>query len=163
MCIWPDQRMSTIATSNDGSATLELAEGAYDVIVSAKGYLSMLIRGVGVLGGHKTDMMRGLIPGEGHGEEEHPSTAVGGYVRDRLGHPLMNLLVQLVMQTKSIVDSGKTYASHTDNRGAFVIHGVTNGSYEIVLRDSIRLLAREPITVADVKHFVRHDVTLLNS
>lgn len=163
MCVWPDKRMSTIATSGDGSATLELAEGAYDVIVSAKGYLSMLIRGVGVLGGHKTDMMRGLVPGEGHGEEEHPSTAVGGYVRDRLGHPLSNLLVQLVTQTRSLVETGKTYAGSTDNRGAFVVHGVSAGEYEIVLRTTNRLLAREPVRISDVKRFVRHDVTLLNA
>jgi len=163
MCVWPDKRMSSISTNDDGRAALELPEGAYDLVISAKGYLSMLIRGVGVLAGHKTEVMRGLIVGEGRGENEVPSTAVGGYVRDRLGHPLPNLLVQAVAQTKSIVDSAKTYAARTDNHGAYVIHGIGDGQYEIVLRAAERLLQREPLNVADVKHFVRHDISLIHA
>jgi len=163
MCVYPDQRMSSIIAKDDGRATLDLPEGAYDLVVSAKGYLSMLIRGVGVLAGAKTELMRGLVPGEGHGQDEPRSTAVGGYVRDTRGHPLPNLLVQAVFQTKSVTDSGKTYAAHTDNHGAFLIHGIGNGQYEIVLRAAERLLARERLTVADVKHFVRHDITLIQA
>jgi hypothetical protein len=163
MCVWPDKRMSSIATQENGRATLDLPEGAYDLVISAKGYLSMLIRGVGVLAGAKTELMRGLIPGEGRGQDEPPSTALGGYVRDRLGHPLKNLLVQAVVQTKSITDSGKTYAAHTDSHGAFLIHGIANGQYELVLRAAERLLARERVTVADIKHFVRRDITLIQA
>lgn len=162
MCIWPNQRMTAISTDREGRATLEVPEGSYDLVISAKGYLSMLIRGVGVLGGHKTDIMRGLIPGEGKGENELPSTAVGGYVRDRLGHPLPGVMIQVIFQTKSLVerDQAKTYAARTDARGAYVIHGVSGGQYEVVVRAAERTMAREPLSVPDVKHFVRHDVTL---
>jgi hypothetical protein len=163
MCVWPDKRMSSISASDKGRATLELPEGAYDVVVSAKGYLAILIRGVGVLAGHKTEVMRGLTPGEGHGENEVPSTAVGGYVRDRLGHPLPNVLVQAVLQTRSPIDSTKTYAAPTEKDGAFVLHGVGNGTYELVIRAAERTMAREPLSVPDVKHFVRKDITLLHA
>lgn len=165
MCIWPDKRMSSISTNAQGRAALEVPEGSYDLVVSAKGYLSMLIRGVGVLGGHKTEIMRGLIPGQGHGEDEIPSTAVGGYVRDRLGHPLPNVMVQAIFQTRSILDQdqAKTYAARTDAHGAYVIHGVADGDYELVLRAAERTMAKERLSVPDVKHFVRRDITLIHA
>jgi hypothetical protein len=163
MCVWANQRMSSISTSDKGRATLELPEGAYDVVISAKGYLSMLIRGVGVLAGHKTEIMRGLVPGAGRGEDESPSTAVGGYVRDRLGHPLPNVLVQAIFQTRSSIDSTKTYAAPTEKDGAYVLHGVGNGSYELVLRSAERTMTKEQISVPDVKHFVRKDIVLLHA
>jgi hypothetical protein len=163
MCVWPDRRMSSVATNEDGRVMLELPEGAYDLVVSAKGYLSMPLRGVGVLGGHRTEVLRGLLPGDGHGSDEDPSTAVGGYVRDRLGHPLVNLMVQVVSQTRSVTDSGKTYAARTDNRGAYLLHGVGHGTYDLVVRATDRVVTRETLGIADVKHFVRHDITLVNS
>jgi hypothetical protein len=163
MCVWRDKRMSSITTNEKGRATLDLPEGAYDLVVSARSYLSMLIRGVGVLAGHRTEIMRGLIPGEGHGENEVPSTAVGGYVRDRLGHPMPGVLVQALFQTRSYSDSTKTYAARTDNHGAYVIHGVGNGDYEIVLRAAERTMAKEQLNVPDVKHFIRKDITLMHA
>jgi hypothetical protein len=160
MCLWRDQRMSSISTDEKGCAVLELPEGAYDLVVSAKGYLSMLIRGVGVLGGARTEMMRGLVVGEGRSEDEAPSTALGGYIRDRLGHPLGNILVQVVSKSASLIETGKTYVARTDSRGAYVIHGIGCGEYEIALRAAQRLLAREPLRIADISSFVRRDVVL---
>lgn len=161
MCVWRDQRMTSISADENGQVEIELPEGTYDLVVSAKGYLSMLLRGIGVLAGHRTDVMRGLIPGEGHGEDEPASTAVGGFVKDRLGHPLPNLLVQAVTRTQSIIETGKVYAARTDRFGAYVIHGIGYGDYELVVRAAERLITKEGLEVHDVKHFVRHDVQVM--
>ena len=75
------------------------------------------------------------------------------------------ILVQAIFQTHSPLDQdqAKTYAARTDNHGAYVIHGVGNGRYELVLRAAERTMAKEPLSVPDVKHFVRKDITLLHA
>jgi hypothetical protein len=73
------------------------------------------------------------------------------------------VMIQVIFQTLSVTDSGKTYAALTDHRGAYLLHGVANGTYDLVARASDRILAREKISVTDTKHFVRHDITLVNA
>ena len=155
--------MTSIIADDKGQIDMDLPEGSYDLVISAQGYLSMLLRGIGVLGGHRTDVLRGLVPGEGHGEDEPASTAVGGFIKDRLGHPLPNLLIQAVTRTTSITETGKVYAARTDKQGGYVIHGIGYGHYELVVRAAERFLTKEALEVMDNKHFVRKDVQLMGA
>jgi hypothetical protein len=81
-CVGRDNRVTQFDADRVGRFTTTLREGAYDLVISARGYLSLLVRGVGVLGGHKQLMTRALVPGEGEKPECEPATALGGYVTD---------------------------------------------------------------------------------
>jgi hypothetical protein len=156
-CVWRDSRISRMDADLRGNFTAELPQGVYDLVISARGYLSLLVRGVGVLAGYRQQLVRGLIPGEGQDPEGEPATAVGGYVTDRINRPVANVTVQLNSE-----DGKNAYTTRTDRGGAFVIHGVVPQMYDLMVRAGERTVLRDHVPVAHVKNFVRIDPRLLH-
>lgn len=153
MCVRHDQHLHSLATGETGDCEFVVAEGVYDLIVSAPGYVAALLRGIAVLAGERTLVIRSLDPGTGRGQEEEPSTAVAGFVRDRLGHPLSNVVVQAVSKAK-------TYAAPTDQHGVYRIHGVPEGEYELFVHGTEGTIAKESLRVVDLKELVRLDFSV---
>ena len=155
-CVWRNERVSSHTTDEDGSFVTELPEGVYDLVISARGYLSLSVRGVGVLAGYRQDLLRGLIPGAGQRLEGEPSTAIAGYVRDRVGQTVGNVAIHV-----NANDGSTAYTTRTDKIGAFVLNGVRPGMYDLVARTGERTLALAHVPIAHVKELVRVDLTLL--
>ncbi len=154
-CVWRTQRISTLRLDTSGSFKTDLPEGVYDIIISAHGFLSVSIRGIGILAGHQLQLQRALVPGEGQMSEGEPATAVGGFVLDRLHRPLANISIHAV--------GGKTrYTTQTDRRGAYLLHGVAPAMYDLEFRRGNLLVGREPTPIPDVRNFIRVDTRLLS-
>ncbi len=154
-CVWRDDRVSSLDADERGSFVAELPEGVYDLVISARGYLSLLVRGIGVLAGYRQAIVRGLIPGEGQAPDGDPSTAIAGYVRDRVGHAVPNVAIHVNGEQNQTA-----YTTRTDRFGAYVLHGVAPGSYDLVVRAAERTVAREFVPIAGTKDLVRRDLRL---
>jgi hypothetical protein len=146
-----------VDTDSRGEFTAIFPEGVYELIVSSRGELSLTLRGIGVLAGYTQHMMRALVPG-GETLEGEPSSAMGGYLVDRLGKPLPDAAVTAVA-----VDVGQTYTGRSDKFGAYVIHGMQPGTYDVSIRNTQRTLSYERITIAAERQFYRYDQRLLVS
>lgn len=133
-----------------------MPQGVYDIVISARGYLSLLVRGIGVLAGHHQVMTRALIPGEDKDPESEPATALGGYVTDRLGRAVGNVTIQIN------AESGDTaYTTRTGRDGAYLLNGVIPQMYDLTVSALERRLARELVPIANAKEFVRCDLRLM--
>jgi hypothetical protein len=155
-CAWRDQRVSVLRADEGGSFTAQLPQGVYDLVISARGYLSLLVRGVGVLGGYHQAIVRGLIPGEGQPLDGEPSTSIAGYVRDRIGGFVPGVSVHVNGER-----NGAAYTTSTDQSGAYVIHGVVPGMYDLVARAGDRTLLQEHVAIAHVKELIRRDLRIV--
>lgn len=140
-------------TDVHGRVSIDLPQGAYDIMVLAGGYTSMLMRGVGVLDGQRVELIRGLTPGDGRVEEK-PAGAIGGICLDRLKHPIMNVIVQAMGE-------GVSYTVRSDKHGCYVLSGLLPGTYRVVWRTGDRALMTEDITLSRPRELVRKDVNLL--
>ncbi|MBV8424023.1 MAG: carboxypeptidase regulatory-like domain-containing protein [Candidatus Eremiobacteraeota bacterium] len=140
-------------TDVHGRVSVDLPQGAYDVMILAGGYTSTLLRGVGVLDGQRVELIRGLTPGDGRVEEK-PAGAIGGICLDRLGHPIMNVIVQAM-------GDGQNYTVRSDKKGCYVLSGLRPGKYRIVWRTGDRALMTEDINLEHPRELVRKDVALL--
>jgi len=157
-CLWRDQRVSTIKADAQGTFVAQLPQGVYDLAISAHGYLSLFVRGVGVLGGYHQSIVRALVPGQGQDLAGEPSTAIAGYVCDRIGGAVPGATIHVNGENE-----GAAYTTRTDRRGAFVVHGVRPGMYDLVVRAGERTLAKEHVAIAHVKTLVRRDLRLLQA
>lgn len=156
MCVARDGRVTVFTADERGGFAATLPEAVYDLVISARGYLSLTVRGIGVLAGHDQDVTRGLVPGEGRTLESEPATAIAGYVRDRIGHPIGNVVVHVNAE-----DGGTAYTTRTDRRGAYILNGVVAGTYDLAVRSGERTLALEHLPIAHVKDLVRRDVSVV--
>jgi hypothetical protein len=75
-CVWRDNRISLLDSDPGGNFSAALPPGVYDLMISARGYLSLIVRGVGILPGHALHVVRALVPGEGTDLEAVPATGV---------------------------------------------------------------------------------------
>ncbi len=156
MCVGRDRAVTQLTTDAAGTCRFEAPEGPYDFVVSARGYLSLLLRGIGVLGAYEQELVRALVPGEGRGvSEEPPATAIGGFVVDRIGRPVANIIVQAMAGEVTLM-------TRTDKRGAYVLHSVKPDRYDLVFRSPAQTYHKESLEVADVRAFARYDVKLLH-
>jgi carboxypeptidase family protein len=155
-CVWRNERVSVINADERGSFTAELPEGVYDLVISARNYLSLFVRGVGVLAGYRQSLVRGLIPGEGQPLDGEPSTAIAGFVRDRIGLAVPNATIHVNGE-----NGGPAYTTRTDSAGAYVVHGVIPGSYDLAVRSGDRTLAHAHVPIAHVKSLIRHDLRII--
>ena len=156
-CVGTDNRITRHDADRFGRFTSTMPEGVYDLVISARGYLSLLVRGVGILGGHNQIVTRALIPGQGDDCEQAPAAAaIGGYVSDRFGRPVANVTVN-INGTRSDI----AYTTRTDREGAYLLHGVRPEEYELTLCAMERRLAREHIAVPSARDFVRFDLRLM--
>jgi len=145
-----DGRATFAATNGAGEFKIALPEGTYDLAISARGYLSMLVRGIGVLGEHRSEMVRGLVPGEGADAHSEPTTSIGGYARDRLGDPIANLIVELR-------SGAHKQTTRTERNGAYIFHGVPLGEFDMYFRSGEQALAKTPVAIPSARAFVRID------
>lgn len=155
-CIWRDERVSALKADEQGLFVAQLPQGVYDLVISARGYLSLFVRGVGVLAGYHQAIVRGLVPGEGQALDGEPSTAIAGYVHDRVGRTVSNVAIHVNGE-----EHAAAYTTHTDRDGAYVLHGVLPGMYDLVVRSGERTLSREHVAIAHVKDLVRRDLRLI--
>ena len=156
MCVGRDGRVHVFNADASGTFTAQVPEGAYDLVISARGYLSLTVRGIGILGGHEQDVVRGLVPGEGQTLEGEPATAIVGVVRDRIGHAVGNVMIHV-----NADDGSTAYTTRTDRGGAFVLNGVVPGMYDLIARTGDRTLALEHVPIADTRTLVRVDLKIV--
>jgi hypothetical protein len=155
-CVGSDHRVLRFDADRFGRFTTTVPQGVYDLVISARGYLSLLVRGVGVLAGHRQFVTRALVPGEGDDCEHEPAAALGGYITDRFGRPVANVTIHI-----SGEDGEAAYTTRTDREGAYLVHGVLPQAYDVTLCAMDRRLAREHVAVANPRDFVRVDLRLL--
>ena len=149
-----DGRATFGKTDAGGEFSISLAEGVYDLAISARGYLSMLIRGLGVLSGHRVEIVRALVPGDAGSEAPGDvSTAIAGYVTDRLGGALQHVVIELRS------DAHKQHA-RTEKNGAYVFHTVPVGDYELFFRAGDRALEKVPLAIPSTRTLMRIDKRL---
>jgi protocatechuate 3,4-dioxygenase beta subunit len=155
-CVGSDQRVLRFDADKFGRFTTSMPQGVYDLVISARGYLSLLVRGVGVLAGHRQLVTRALIPGEGDDCEREPAAALGGYITDRFGRPIANVTVHVAGK-----DGEAAYTTRTDREGAYLLHSMHPQIYHLTLCAVDRRLAHEQIEVSNPRAFVRHDLRLM--
>ena len=156
MCAGRDGRVSRFDTDQRGGFEGQFPQGVYDLVISARGYLSLTVRGIGILAGHEQHVIRGLIPGEGKTLEGEPATAIAGYVVDRVGLAVENVAIHANEENGSYA-----YTTRTDRSGAYILHGVVPGMYDLSVRAGDRTVERRPVPIAHVKELVRLDLRLL--
>jgi hypothetical protein len=150
-----------------GEFTANFPQGVFELVISARGELSLTLRGVGILGGHVQHMMRAFVPGEDDGYDGVPASAIGGYLTDRLGHPVVDAAVTAALVPPAgqpvygVPHASQTYTAKSDKFGAFIIHAMKPGSYDVVVRTAQRTLSVERVLVPDHRTFVRHDLKLM--
>jgi hypothetical protein len=155
-CVGRDSRITRFDADRSGRFTTTLPQGVYDLVISARGYLSLLVRGVGVLAGHHQTLTRALVPGQGEDPDHESATALGGYITDRFGRPVGNLTIHLA------AERGDTaYTTRTDRDGAYLLNSVLPQMYDLTVSALERRLAREHVPISDAKDFVRFDVRLM--
>lgn len=149
-----------------GEFRADFPQGVFDLIVSARGELSLTLRGIGVLAGHTQRIQRACIPGEDEVSDGEPASAIGGYLVDRLGHPLTDAAVTAIQvrppgEPLYAQSSVRTYAAQTDRVGAFVIHNIKPGTYDVAVRTKQNTLSVERIAIPSHRVFHRHDLKLM--
>src|ERR1700734_1064338 len=150
-----------------GEFRADFPQGVFDLVISARGELSLTLRGIGVLAGHTQRILRAFVPGEEEVDHDGvPASAIGGYLTDRLGHPVVDAAVTatLVPPPGTPLYGGpgaQTYAAQTDKFGAFVIHAIKPGMYDVVVRTKQLTLSNERVTVGEQRKFQRHDLRLM--
>ena len=155
-----------VDTDQRGEFKALFPEGVYELIISARGELSLTMRGIGILGGHTQRMTRAFVPGEELEDDGEPASAIGGYLTDRLGHVVADAAVTAV----SVPPPGhniyggeapKRYTTASDSFGAFIIHGIKPGTYDVVVRNATMTLSNERVVIPGARHFARHDLRLM--
>lgn len=144
-------RIVQLETDSGGRFSAEFVEGVYDVLISARGELSLMLRGVGVLANHEQHLTRALVPGDTT-QSIAPASAIGGFITDRLDHPVEHVAV-----TAKDSLGGPVLTAHTDRFGAYIVHGVPPGDYELSVRTATHALNRERLTINAAKQFHRRD------
>jgi hypothetical protein len=149
-----------------GEFRANFPQGVYELIISARGELSLTLRGVGILAGHTQHITRAFVPGEDDGYDGRPASAIGGYLTDRLGHPVIDAAITatLLPERSSLTLGGggsHTYTARSDKFGAYLIHAIKPGTYDVVVRSRSSTLSNERITVPSERMFHRHDLRLM--
>jgi hypothetical protein len=149
-----------------GEFRADFPEGVFDLVISARGELSLTLRGIGILGGHTQHLLRAFIPGDDDNDDGVAASAIGGYLTDRLGHPVVDAAITATEVRAPGVPlycgpGLRTYAAQSDKVGAFVIHAVKPGTYDVVVRTAQRTLSNERVDVPAQRIFKRHDLRLM--
>lgn len=138
-------------------------EGVYDLVISARGELSLTLRGIGILAAHTQRITRAFIPGEDDGSDGVPASAIGGYLTDRLGHPVIDAAVTATAVPESgklMTGPSRTYTAQSDKVGAYIIHAIKPGDYDVVVRSTTRIVSHERMTIPAERLFKRYDLRL---
>jgi protocatechuate 3,4-dioxygenase beta subunit len=160
MCIGRGGRISVFDADARGTFQATLPEGVYDIVVSARGYLSLTVRGVGVLARYTQALTHGLVPGTGVPLDGEPATAVAGYVVDRVGLPVPGAAIHL-NPTQAREGAGSAYTTRTDRQGVYVVNGVVPAMYDLAVRAAERTVAFAHVPIAHVKELLRVDLRVV--
>ncbi len=165
-----DARVTCISSSgiiqvdvdSRGEFQATFPQGVYELIISARGELSLTLRGIGILAGHTQYLMRAFVPGEDDGYDGVPSSALGGFLIDRLGQPVVGAAITAALVTERPsyavgAPPAQKYTAQSDKFGAYVIHAIKPGTYDVTIRTATRLLSNERISISAERHFERHD------
>jgi hypothetical protein len=144
-------RIAQLETDSRGRFTSDFPEGVYDILISARGELSLMLRGIGVLANHEQHLTRALIPGDPT-QSIAAASAIGGFITDRLDHPVERIAI-----TAKNLRDGQVLTGHTDRYGAYVLHGVPPGEYDLTVRTITHTLHTEHLTITAAKQFHRRD------
>jgi hypothetical protein len=110
--------------------------------------------------------LRAFVPGEDDGYDGVPSSALGGYLTDRLSQPVVDAAITAALVTERPsyqlgAPSSKTYTTKSDKFGAYVIHAINPGMYDVSVRTASRLLSNERVTIPGERHFQRRDLRII--
>ncbi len=155
-CVIGVGKIVQVDADQRGEFRADLPEGVYELIISARGELALILRGIGVLAGHTQYMTRAFVPGEEEANDGEPSSAIGGYLTDRLGAPFAQAAMTVTARNGKHV-----YAAQSDQFGAYLVHNVKPGEYDVVVRTTTRIVSNERITIAAHREFYRHDLRLM--
>lgn len=144
-------RIAQLETDSRGRFTYDFPEGVYDILIAAHGELSLMLRGIGVLANHEQHLTRALIPGDPT-QSIAAASAIGGFITDRLDHP-----VDRVAVTARHALGGHVLTAHSDRYGAYVLHSVPPGEYDLSVRTVTHTLHTERMTITAAKQFHRRD------
>ena len=144
-------RMAQLETDSRGRFTSDFPEGVYDILISARGELSLMLRGIGVLANHEQHITRALVPGDAT-QNIAAASAIGGFIIDRLDHPVEHVAI-----TAKNTLGGAVLTTHTDRFGAYVLHCVPPGEYQISIRTAMHALHDERMTITTAKQLHRRD------
>ncbi len=164
MCVGRGGRISVLDADQQGTFEALLPEGVYDIVVSARGYLSLTVRGVGVLARYAQVITHGLVPGSGVALEAAPATAIAGYVVDRVGLPVPGAAIHVnpaVAAYTTREPAGSAYTTRTDRQGVYVVNGVVPGMYDLAVRADERTVAFAHLPIAHVKDLLRVDLRVV--
>jgi hypothetical protein len=155
-----------VDVDSHGEFRADFPQGVFDLVISARGELSLTLRGIGVLAGHTQRILRAFVPGEDDTSDGVPASAIGGYLTDRLGHPVVDAAVTATLLPPPGTPlyggpGAQTYAAQSDKVGAFVIHAIKPGTYDVVVRTKQLTLSNERVTVGEQRKFQRHDLRLM--
>jgi hypothetical protein len=155
-----------VDVNQQGEFRAEFPEGVFDLVISSRGELSLTLRGVGILSGHTQRMLRAFVPGEDDSDDGVPASAIGGYLTDRLGHPVVDAAVSATEVPPPgtplyQMSAKRTYAAQSDKEGAFVLHNIKPGAYDVVVRTAQRTLSNERVILPAQRMFLRHDLRLI--
>lgn len=164
MCVGRGGRISVRDADQQGTFEALLPEGVYDLVISARGYLSLTVRGVGVLAGYTQAVIHGLVPGSGVALDGEPATAVAGYVVDRVGLPVPGAAIHVNPTGAAYTTrepAGSAYTTRTDRQGVYVVNGVVPGMYDLAVRADERTVAFAHLPIAHVKNLLRVDLRVV--
>jgi hypothetical protein len=155
-----------VDVNQHGEFRADFPQGVYDLVISSRGELSLTLRGVGILSGHTQRLLRAFVPGEDDNDDGIPASAIGGYLTDRLGHAVVDAAVSATEVPPPgtplyEMTAKHTYAAQSDKEGAFLLHNIKPGTYDVVVRTAQRTLSNERIVVPAQRVFTRHDLRLM--
>jgi hypothetical protein len=155
-----------VDVDSHGEFQATFPQGVYELIISARGELSLTLRGIGILAGHTQYLLRAFVPGEDDGYDGVPSSALGGFLTDRLGQPVVDAAITAALVTERPsyqigAPSAQTYTTKSDKFGAYVIHAIKPGTYDVSVRTTKRLLSNERVAIPVERHFQRHDLRFI--
>lgn len=155
-CVIGGNRLVQLEADARGHFRASMPQGVYELVISARGELKLSLRGIGVLAGHTQQMTRALVVGPtDEVDDGAPSSAIGGWLTDRLNHPVANAAVTATGTGQRV------YTTSSDRDGAYIIHDVKPDKYDVTIRNAARTLSRETIIIPAQRSFHRHDVRLL--
>jgi hypothetical protein len=155
-CVVGFGKIVQVDADQRGEFRADMPEGVYELIISARGELALILRGIGILAGHTQYITRAFAPGDEEPNDGEPSSAIGGYLTDRLGQPFPRAAV-----TATAGKGAHRYATQSDQFGAYIFHNVKPDEYDVVVRSATGTLSNERIMISGQREFYRHDLRLM--
>ena len=143
-----------VNTDESGEIWLSLPEGIYDVVLHARGYLTVALRGIAILAGGTSLMIRALVAGDGMPSVAPAAGAIAGRVLDENGEGEPNAMLQATSAVS-------THITQTDPLGNYFFHALPPQEYTLTLRTHKGLTAKQRTVESRYFTLVRADFSIL--